>query len=102
MLSVSSVAWCMYFHVYSEVVHRLKDTTHFRVRFTFGKNIGGETENICDPIYRNPVKRFDNINFDSLHLKNYSTNLLCFRLEKMRKFPISFQDKNKVNWLNSF
>ena len=56
---------------------------------------------ICDPIYRNPVKHFDNINFDPLYLKNYSTNLLCFCLDKMKTFPISFQDKNKVNWLNS-
>jgi len=42
--------------------------------------------NRIDPIYRNPAKHFDNINFDSLYLKNYSINLLCFCLEKNEEF----------------
>ena len=57
--------------------------------------------NDCDPIYKNPVKHFDNINLDPLYLKNYSTNLLCFYFETILETFSFFQDKNKVNWLNS-
>ena len=48
-----------------------------------GKEVKINDKIICDPTYRNPVKRSDNINFDPLYsyLKNYSTNLLRFCLE---------------------
>jgi len=53
----------------------------FQQYFTY---IDTHPHNICDLIYRNPVKHFENINFDPLYLKNYTTNLLCFCLEKNR------------------